>query len=71
MAQGDLSGLEFLATMAFSNPYFQKEIARIGKKYSKVKPEWYYINISKSERKGKTSEEIQEMRKSIYDGRVK
>lgn len=55
----------FLTALAFSS--FGNELNKIKRKYKNRKPDYYKIDIPKHERKGKTPEEIQQMRIERYE----
>lgn len=48
-------------------PEFSNSFNRIMKRIENQKPPWYKVELSKQERKGRTSEEIQIMRKQKWE----
>lgn len=55
-----------LLLQAMNNPMFRSEVNRLTRKLQNMKPDYYKIDIPKSERKGKTQEELMEMRMERY-----
>lgn len=56
-----------LFAMALTIPEVSNEINRIFKKLENRKPDYYKTSLSKQERKGKTPEEIDQLRREKYE----
>jgi len=56
-----------LTMMALTNPEVHNVMNKEMKKLMKIKPDYYKISLSKQERKGKTPDEINQLRIEKYN----
>jgi len=56
-----------LTMMALTNPEVHNVMNKEMKKLMKIKPDYYKISLSKHERKGKTPDEINQLRIEKYN----